>query len=73
VDDKFTDAKSFTITAKDWRKIEREAGMTPPGLRPRLRITIEGLPKLCLLLEDDYLYLQARAEIADGTPGTEDD
>jgi hypothetical protein len=64
VDDKFTDAKSFTITREMWLKITREAGMSPPGLRPRLRLTLPGIPKLCVLLEDDYLYLQARAEIA---------
>lgn len=65
VEDKFTDAKSYTLKADDWRKIEQEAAMTPPGLRPRMRITITGLPKLCVLLEDDYLYLQARAELAE--------
>lgn len=60
VDDKFTDAERFTITKEMWRKIEREASMTPPGLRPRLRITMPGLPKLCVMLEDDYLYFQGQ-------------
>jgi len=64
VDDKFTDAKSYTLTTATWLKITREAGMTPPGLRPRLRLTLPGIPKLCVLQEEDYLYLQARAEIA---------
>lgn len=65
VDDKFTDAASYTITKKTWRKIEQEAAQTPPGMRPRMRLTINGLPKLCVMLEDDYLYLSARAASAD--------
>jgi hypothetical protein len=67
VEDKFTDAKSYTLTTDTWLKITREAGMTPPGLRPRMRLTLPGIPKLCVMLEDDYLYLQARAEIANVT------
>jgi hypothetical protein len=62
VDDKFTDAKSFTITTELWKKIEWEAINTPPGLRPRLRLTMPGIPKLCVMLEDDYLYFTAKAE-----------
>lgn len=58
VDDKYTDAGSFTIDRKMWQKIEQEAAMTPPGLRPRLRISIRGLPKLCVMLEDDHIYEQ---------------
>jgi hypothetical protein len=66
VEDKFTDAASYTITADTWRKIEREAAMTPPGLRPRMRISIKGLPKLCLMLEDDHIYEQGILAEANG-------
>lgn len=56
-------AKSFTITDKLWLKIAAEAAMTPPGLRPRMRITIPGIPKLCVMLEDDYIDLVGRASV----------
>lgn len=56
IDDKFTDAGSFRVTREMWQKIEREAAQTPPGLRPSLRISIPGLPKLRVVLEDDLLY-----------------
>lgn len=66
-EDKFTDAESYTLTKKEWRKIEREAAMTPPGLRPRMRIAIAGLPRLCVMLEDDHLYREAQLADADRT------
>jgi hypothetical protein len=59
-EDKFTDNKSYSITQETWYKIEREAAMTPPGLRPRMRLSIKGLPRLCVMLEDDYLYMAAK-------------
>lgn len=62
IDDKYTDDKSFRITVEMWRKIESEAGQTPPGLRPSLRISLPGLPKLRVVLEDDLMYLMAQAE-----------
>jgi hypothetical protein len=58
IDDKFTDKHSFTITVKMWRKIEAEAART--GVRPRLRVSIAGLPKLCVMLEDDHIYEQGQ-------------
>lgn len=61
IDDKFTDSESFTITRKMIEKATSEALQTPPGLRPQLRISIKGLPRLRLLTEDDYLFLIAKA------------
>ena len=61
VDDKFTDAQSYSLTVKDWRKITAEASMTPPGLRPRMRITLPDTPRLCVMLEDDYLEIMRHA------------
>jgi len=59
VDDKFTDHKSYTLTVEQWRKISMEAAMTPPGLRPRMRITLPDTPRLCVMLEEDYLAMMA--------------
>ena len=60
IEDKYTDAKSFSLKAEDFAKIEREALMTPPGLLPQMRITMPG-HKLRVLREQDYLYLEALA------------
>jgi hypothetical protein len=68
IDDKFTDDASFRITRDMWRKIEREAASTPPGLRPSLRISIPGIPKLRVVLEDDLLYYLSQLESADAHP-----
>jgi hypothetical protein len=71
IEDKFTEvrngepAKSFTITVDMWRKIEREAASTPPGLRPSLRLSMPGIPKLRVVLEDDLLYYLSQLESAD--------
>lgn len=62
IDDKYTDAASFTITRSMFRKIMQEAATTPPGLRPSLRISIPGLPKLRVVIEDDLLYYMAQGE-----------
>lgn len=59
IDDKYTDEKSYRLTAETWQKITRESAQTPPGLRPSLRIHIAGLPVLRVLLEDDLMYLMA--------------
>lgn len=61
IDDKITDDESYRLSAKTINKAVAEALQTPPGLRPQLRITMKGAPKVRVLLEDDYLYLEARA------------
>lgn len=65
IDDKFTDNKSFSITDRMVEKGMAEALQTPPGLRPQWRITIPGIPKLRLMLEDDYLNMIAKSVDAD--------
>lgn len=64
IEDKFTDAESFTIKGSELDKIVYEALMTPPGLLPQLRITMPR-HKLRVLREEDYLYLAAKAGYAD--------
>lgn len=63
LDDKFTDDASFSLTAYDWRKITAEALQTPPGLMPRMRISIKGAPRLSVIRDEDLLYILARAGI----------
>lgn len=58
IDDKYTDAESFTITRKMLDKVNAEA-MGEHRLF-QLRITMPGY-KLRVINEDDYLYLQALA------------
>jgi hypothetical protein len=65
LDDKYTDDASFSLTAKDWRKITAEALQTPPGLLPSMRISIKGAPKLRVFREEDALYLLAKAGIGE--------
>lgn len=60
VEDKFTDAASFSITDAMLDKIIYEAMHTPPGLLPMLRVTTKK-HKVRVLREEDYLYLEARA------------
>lgn len=60
IEDKFTDAARFTITREMLLKSISEALQTPPGMRPQWRITIPGVPKVRLILEDDYLALIAK-------------
>lgn len=60
IDDKFTDAASFSVTRTMVEKGLAEALQTPPGLRPQWRITIPGIPRLRLILEDDYLNMIAK-------------
>lgn len=60
IEDKFTDASSYTIQKSELEKITHEALMTPPGLLPQMRITMPGF-KLRVLREQDYLYLEALA------------
>lgn len=64
-DDKFTDDKSYRIVAEDYRKLMHDAAMTPPGLRPGLRIHFPGMPTLAVVIEDDLLYWQAEKADAD--------
>ena len=64
LEDKFTDAESYTLTRKTLDKITREALHTPPGLLPQLRITMPGY-KLRVLREEDYLYIIAKAGLDD--------
>jgi hypothetical protein len=60
IDDKFTDADSFTITGDMLKKITVEATQTPPGLMPQLRIRLGTGPTWRLVREDDYLYFEAQ-------------
>lgn len=63
IEDKVTDAKSFTIKVSDLEKTNHEAFRQ--GLLPQWRVTLPG-HKLRLLREEDYLYLAAKAEKIDG-------
>ena len=63
IDDKFTDSDSFRITRPMVEKGMVEALQTPPGLRAQWRISIPGIPRLRVLLEDDYLFLVAKAGV----------
>lgn len=65
IDDKFTDARSFTI------KLDGDQGFLAHIRNaimgrslPEWRITLPGL-KLRVLREEDYLYLRAKAERGD--------
>jgi hypothetical protein len=58
IEDKFTDAKSYSLTEKDWAKIEAEALQS--GRLPMMRITLPGY-KLRVMREEDCNYLQAQA------------
>jgi hypothetical protein len=60
IEDRLTDNASYSITAKEWLKITQSALQTPPGLRPQMRLTIAGLPRLRVMTEDDYLYMVAQ-------------
>lgn len=60
IEDKFTDAHSFTITEKLLDKIIRDA-LVMHGRLPMLRITMPRY-KLRVLREEDYLYLKAMAD-----------
>lgn len=60
VEDKITDAQSFTITQKMLDKTCKEAVATPPGMLPQWRITMSNY-RLRILREEDYLYLEALA------------
>jgi hypothetical protein len=62
IEDKYTDADSFTITTKLIDKIMQEA-LQSHGRLAMLRITLPRY-KLRVMREDDYLYLKARAEAA---------
>lgn len=62
IEDKFTDAASYTIRVEDLDKITKHALLTPPGLLPQMRITFASHgQKWRLLREEDCLYLEARA------------
>lgn len=65
IDDKFTDSDSFRITGKMVEKGLVEALQTPPGLRPQWRISIPNVPRLRVIIEDDYLFLIAAAGLTD--------
>lgn len=56
VEDKFTDAASYSLKLADLLKIERHAIRTPPCLMPQMRITIQG-KSFRLMREEDYLAL----------------
>lgn len=68
IDNKDTEAQSFTIKLKDWISLKRDANRTPPGCHPALQIDIQDL-KL-MVMEDplwdevlDYIrLLEARVE-----------
>lgn len=65
IDDKFTDDASFRLTAEALNKITREALQTPPGLMPRLRISIKGTSRWSVIRDEDLLYLIARAGVSE--------
>ena len=56
VEDKFTDAASFTLKLLTLKKIEHEAVRTPPGLLPMMRVTIQG-ETFRVMREQDFLAL----------------
>lgn len=58
IEDKYTDAKSFTITDEMLKKINVQA--VGEHRVWQLRITMPGW-KLRVMSESDYLYLQAQA------------
>jgi len=60
IEDKFTDAESFTIKLSMLRKTVQEA-LQMHGRLPMWRITIRG-ERFRLMREDDYLYLKAQAD-----------
>lgn len=60
IENKLTDANSFTVTKDLLDKITHEALHTPPGLLPQMRIQMPGYT-LRVLREQDYLYLEAMA------------
>lgn len=43
IDNKTTEAKSYTITRSDWEALKRDANRTPPGCLPVLQIDIQSL------------------------------
>lgn len=60
IEDKFTDADSFTIKLAMLRKTIQEA-LQMHGRLPMWRITIKG-ERFRLMRETDYLFLKARAD-----------
>ena len=60
IEDKFTDAESYTIKLSMLRKTIQEA-LAMHGRLPMWRITIRG-EKFRLMREDDYLFLKAQAD-----------
>lgn len=60
IEDKITEARSFTVTVAMLDKIEAEAVNTPPSKLPQLRLTLPG-HRWRMLREEDYLYLQSLA------------
>jgi len=63
IEDKFTDAKSYTLKLDMLMKTVREA-LQLHGRLPMWRITIAG-ERFRLLREQDYLWLKARADESD--------
>lgn len=51
IDNKTTEAQSFTISLKDWLPMKRDANRTPPGCSPAFQIDIRGT-RLMLVEED---------------------
>lgn len=43
IDNKTTEAKSYTITRDDWAALKRDANRTPPGCHGALQIDIQDL------------------------------
>lgn len=60
IEDKFTDAESYTIKLSMLRKTIHES-LQMHGRLPQWRITIRGM-KFRLLREEDYLWLKMRAD-----------
>lgn len=60
IEDKFTDAASFTLTKADLDKIQRHALVS--GRLPQMRITLPG-HIVRVMRESDYLALQASQKI----------
>jgi len=54
-----TDAKSYTIKEDEFRDIEKQARLAPPGCRPAMALEI-GKLRLIVTLESDWDDDQAR-------------
>lgn len=61
--------RSYRIQQDEFQSMEREARMTPPGLRPAMQIQINDL-RLIVTLEDDWLRDQERLTMLEAAQET---